>query len=207
MDIRLRSEINEGLFHSVAELRAFAEVLFHQSRLVSLGVLKIFTDLLLVDLRFACERWRRMPFAKFLNDLGAEPSPFIIPDLSNSSLEGGFRTRQREVLHDLATTQDRASPEAFTGQIVMAFIESLQQVSQLPMAYTSSKRIGMFPPLVQAGDLICVLKGFPLPVVLCKRDDGGHIYLGTCHVTGLMNGEAKELLRNGQARVEEIRIH
>jgi hypothetical protein len=195
--------------NSIDEVRAFASVLYHQHRcaLPSIDVLEIFTELLLVDLAHACEKWRDMPRATFLNCIGLSQPPVIFYDPPNSSLEERHMNRWWEVLISFAPSSDRTANVAFADQLMATFFEAYRQVSQLRMAYTESKHLGMFPPDVQEGDLICVLKGFPLPVVLRKHDGGGYIYQGACHVPGIMNGEARNLLQTGKARLEDIRIH
>jgi hypothetical protein len=65
--------------------------------------------------------------------------------------------------------------------------------------------IGATPRLSRPGDVIAIFKGLDVPAVLRKQDDH-YIFIGACNIPGLMNGEAKELLDSGKARMEEIEI-
>jgi len=50
------------------------------------------------------------------------------------------------------------------------------------------------PPLAQEGDLLCVFNECKFPVLVRKSGDG-FSFVGSCHVPGLMNGEASKLNR------------
>jgi hypothetical protein len=74
--------------------------------------------------------------------------------------------------------------------------------NQLCMATTDAGRVGMFPPLVQRGDLICVLKELNMPVLLPKRhDDGsGYEFVGASYVHTVSESEVAEMVSNGDRR-------
>ncbi|KZL79564.1 hypothetical protein CI238_07232 [Colletotrichum incanum] len=56
--------------------------------------------------------------------------------------------------------------------------------------------------MVQPGDIVCVFKGFQVPVVLRKTEnDECWSLVGTCWVAGMMNGEVKLKMDDGSARV------
>jgi hypothetical protein len=70
---------------------------------------------------------------------------------------------------------------------------------------TSRGSIGSSFPKVKAGDLICVLKGLPTPVIL--RPQGSKFtFVGICFLMGLMDGEAVELVRHGKRELETFTI-
>jgi hypothetical protein len=53
------------------------------------------------------------------------------------------------------------------------------------------------PPVVEAGDVICVLLGGKLP--FCLRPVGAHhMLVGECYVYGLMKGEAIEMVERNE---------
>jgi hypothetical protein len=64
---------------------------------------------------------------------------------------------------------------------------------------------GAAPRYTRPGDTIAILQDLGVPVVLRKRDNH-YILIGTCFIPGLMEGEAKELVGSGMARMEEIQI-
>jgi hypothetical protein len=63
----------------------------------------------------------------------------------------------------------------------------------------------MFYPLFKSGDIICMLNGFPLPVVL-RKCEGGYVNMGACHVLGLIDDEVEEMLRSGDVKLKDINI-
>lgn len=61
--------------------------------------------------------------------------------------------------------------------------------------------------MAKAGDIVCVLKGSPVPVVLRKTEtEGSWSLVGTCWVGGMMEGEVKAKLSDGSAKVERFEI-
>lgn len=70
---------------------------------------------------------------------------------------------------------------------------------------TSEGYLGLAPTGTEVGDVVCILKGFRCPVILRKRD-GHHVLVGTCHVLGIMNGEAADMLATGKIQEEIFEI-
>jgi hypothetical protein len=188
---------------SLALLHAMASEIFYKAESLEPCVL---LQLLLADVEYACERWRNMSRAICLERLGLEFTPLSFTVSADTSPE------TRRYLHwaEIFTKNlkdDTAAGAALLDEQLRKFLLAKRAVSKLCMAFTSSGRIGILPPLVKAGDLICVLKGFSLPVVLRKGSEDGYMYVGPCHIHSLMNGEAGDLLRNGKAGLKDIRIH
>lgn len=50
---------------------------------------------------------------------------------------------------------------------------------------------------VEEGDIICILFGGKVPYAL-RRKDGYYRFLGECYVHGIMDGEAMDMLADGQ---------
>lgn len=57
----------------------------------------------------------------------------------------------------------------------------------------------------QAGDLVVVLAGCKAPVLL-RRKGSHYEHVGPCFVVGLMEGEAKQMVDRGEAKVETFEI-
>ncbi|KAK3350269.1 heterokaryon incompatibility protein-domain-containing protein [Lasiosphaeria hispida] len=70
---------------------------------------------------------------------------------------------------------------------------------------TSRGYIGIGPDLIQAGDVVAVLKGSRRPAVL-RPGEGAYRHVGLCYVEGLVRGEARELVREGKCRVERLKV-
>ncbi|KAJ2975688.1 hypothetical protein NQ176_g5384 [Zarea fungicola] len=84
------------------------------------------------------------------------------------------------------------------------------QALQLSYAYrfftTGDGYLGLCPKYSEPGDVVCVLAGNGLPIVL--RKNGTHyLHVGTCFILGFMDGEAAELVRNGNLKMERFEIH
>jgi hypothetical protein len=80
-----------------------------------------------------------------------------------------------------------------------------RHLHNLRLARTNLGYVGLFPPLSQASDLLCILDGFSVPVVLRKSGDG-YEHVGACYVPGLMEGEARKLRQDSRGTMEHIRI-
>ena len=64
---------------------------------------------------------------------------------------------------------------------------------------------GLAPRGTLSVDDIYVVKGCNVPLVL-RKVDNYCIYVGSCFVLGLMNGEAKHLLDAGKAEIKRLEI-
>ncbi|RSL59678.1 hypothetical protein CEP54_007170 [Fusarium duplospermum] len=58
----------------------------------------------------------------------------------------------------------------------------------------------------EVGDKVVVLAGCNTPVLL-RPKDGHYEHIGPCFVLGLMDGEAKEMVDRGEAKLERFEIH
>jgi len=64
---------------------------------------------------------------------------------------------------------------------------------------TEDGHLGLCPPEAISGDLVYMVHGCESPVILRKAGNGVHyVVVGTCHIAGLMNGEAVEYLKSGK---------
>ncbi|KAG4416393.1 hypothetical protein IFR04_010439 [Cadophora malorum] len=74
------------------------------------------------------------------------------------------------------------------------------------IAFTRSEVLGLFPPLTQNGDLVAVLNGIDAPVVLRRHADGYQL-VGVCRVDAFENGAAGDMVCDGRAKIEKIKIY
>ncbi|KAL4897597.1 hypothetical protein BDV59DRAFT_168048 [Aspergillus ambiguus] len=58
---------------------------------------------------------------------------------------------------------------------------------------------------MEKGDLICILFGYPWPVVL-RRVDSHYIYLGSCFVLGIVDGVALQGIDEGSECIQRFEI-
>ena len=64
---------------------------------------------------------------------------------------------------------------------------------------TANGYYGLGPPLIENGDLVCVLFGGKTPFCL-RPIDGHHELVGECYVFGLMNYEALDMMKKGELK-------
>jgi hypothetical protein len=154
-------------------------------------------ELLVADLAYHCETHRGLRRAEFANQLCKELSQPETDDLLGRSEWSYSRTFREGKLGtmDMARTADS-----------LLYRKILVAVNKLCIAFMISGLIGLLPPLAQAGDIVGVIIGFTLPVVL-RKNENGYRFVGPCHVPGIMDGEAGDMLQDGRAKLKEIRIH
>ena len=70
---------------------------------------------------------------------------------------------------------------------------------------TEDGYLGLAPQGTLPGDIIGVLKGYRAPVILRRRGDH-HVFVGTCFVLGLMEGEARKLAEEGRAKINTFEL-
>jgi Heterokaryon incompatibility protein (HET) len=72
--------------------------------------------------------------------------------------------------------------------------------------YTRKRYLGYGPAWIQEGDLVCVLENCRVPVLL-RKVDGYYVFISTCFVLGLMDGEAAEMVNRGEISMQTFEIH
>jgi hypothetical protein len=185
-----------------------ARVLFYERIFGDVEPIQYFFDLLvrilLADLEHVCKKRRDMSCETFYNRLRLPPPDRVAEETRSSSSQVSKEDhRTRAVAEWSEGDMSRLGSAAAT---VGAYMDAQKQANGLLMAFTDSDLIGQFPPLVQTGDLVCILKGFSLPVILRKLDNGGYIHVGACYIPDLMDDDAEELLQHGENKWEEIDI-
>ncbi|KAF2676226.1 hypothetical protein K458DRAFT_424846 [Lentithecium fluviatile CBS 122367] len=155
---------------------------------------RINLQLLITDLEYVCRRNRGIDRSNFFESLHLEAPPFEKP---RDDFEGlGKTTMLLKAISAISKPQD---------EVLQVYIDFRNLLVGLCMASTDLGFVGLFPPLVQKNDIICILKGCPSPVVLRKKADC-YIHVGLCYIPGLMEGEARDRLRDARAKMEEIVI-
>jgi hypothetical protein len=72
--------------------------------------------------------------------------------------------------------------------------------------HTPDGYLGLGPPELLPGDLVCVLCGCSIPLLL-RRVDSHYTLVGHCFVLGLMDGEAAQRVKEARAEIQCFEIH
>jgi len=85
------------------------------------------------------------------------------------------------------TDQSHYSPvdnehRALAIQTLLAYLHSKR------FALTQSGRLGIVPNIARAGDLCCIIQGFPAPLVLRKTPDDCYTLVEASFINGVMAG-------------------
>ena len=86
-------------------------------------------------------------------------------------------------------------------ELVNKFVQRVQEVVlNRRLINTKAGRLGLAPPTVRKGDLVCIIFGCSVPVLLRRCEDAGgreeyFQLIGECYIRGIMEGEALELAR------------
>lgn len=92
-----------------------------------------------------------------------------------------------------------------SSAVIMDVLEELLICRHMVLFTTSSGYIGICRPGVKVRDRVCVFKGSGVLWILRNMDDANYfVNVSSCHVVGLMNGEAAEFL--GQKPVERFEV-
>jgi hypothetical protein len=159
---------------------------------------EVVLQLLISDLQYVCQKRRNMDHLLFFQKLGLNAPPIETPNPPDKPVKNQGERWQKacEIL--------MIDPKYFIAP-TLAYLDSHSRTSGFCMGLTNLNLVGLFPPLTQKDDNICILKGFSLPVVL--RKDGDHyIHIGACFIPGLTQGEAGTLLGDGRAFREDVSI-
>ena len=103
----------------------------------------------------------------------------------------------------------------FSGDERIAFLQTTKKPYEQPLLDTRSGRllcrtergyVGLVPRHTQAGDLVCIVYGSPVPFIVRESDEreGSHRVVGECYIHGIMRGEA---LQSEQFEERKIYMH
>jgi len=67
---------------------------------------------------------------------------------------------------------------------------------------TENGSMGIGPPAMRGGDVVCVLFGGTLPYILRPIAGGEYLFVGDCYIDGFMNGEAINKWETGELAAE-----
>ena len=79
--------------------------------------------------------------------------------------------------------------EMFRSQNSNRFRNICRAVAGRRMIWTNDGYIGLAPSKTQAGDKVCVFRGFTVPFVLRRTNDNNYKLIGDCYLHGVMFGE------------------
>ncbi|KAI1371274.1 heterokaryon incompatibility protein-domain-containing protein [Hypoxylon crocopeplum] len=86
------------------------------------------------------------------------------------------------------------------------FTDMLSEAGGRTLFQTDKGQLGIGPPNVKSGDLVCAVDLCSLPILL--RRCGSYLeHIGSCYVLGLSDGEPADMIRMGTASVETFEIH
>lgn len=69
----------------------------------------------------------------------------------------------------------------------------LNQLSTWCFCETEKGRFGQVLESVEVGDMVCILYGGELPYIIRPLEDGKYMFVGSCYMHGLMDGEGCEM--------------
>lgn len=101
------------------------------------------------------------------------------------------------------------TPEWEDGELeplVTAMEMELRYLEFGSVAETSTGFFAIVPRRTKVGDQICVLEGATSLSILKAHRSGHYEHVGLCYSVGLSNGEAKEFLMTGRARIERLEL-
>lgn len=75
-----------------------------------------------------------------------------------------------------------------------------------PLFRTEKGHMGLAPPAVAQGDLVCLLEGFSIPCLLRRHDEDHYVLVGSCYVTGYSKGEPLESIRKDDLSLEPFHL-
>lgn len=78
--------------------------------------------------------------------------------------------------------------------------------AQKPLFRTGTGCMGLAPPAIAEGDLVCLVKGFSTLCLLRRLDQHHHVLVGSCYVNGYSDGEPLQSLRDGDMTLEDFYI-
>jgi hypothetical protein len=162
----------------------------------------LLVKILLAHLEYVCIKRRNMSHETFALEVGIAPHLIAAATLQSHRWTG---VNISEVI--TWWLNDKTKNELLAWKTYRIYIIALKRATELCLTLTHSSRLGIFPPFIQAGDFIYILKGQSLPVVLRKLDNGGYIHVGVCLIPDLMDGVDQSSLLHGEAQFEEISIH
>ncbi|KAH6648584.1 heterokaryon incompatibility protein-domain-containing protein [Truncatella angustata] len=74
-----------------------------------------------------------------------------------------------------------------------------------PLFITTNGRVGLAPPAVADGDIVCLLEGFSIPCLL-RGMDQDFVLVGSCYVNGYSDGEPLQHLNDGSLKLEVFHL-
>jgi hypothetical protein len=152
-------------------------------------------EMMVAELEYLCETQRDLQRAEFTAQL--------CKGLSSSQADDLLR---RSDWSYSSAAQDGIEGDYTRFADLMLYGDVVRRVNKLCIAFTASGCVGLLPPLARVDDLVGVIEGYSLPVIL-RKFGNDYAFVGPCYIPGYLEGEAADMLQDGRANIEEIRIY
>ncbi|KAK1674369.1 heterokaryon incompatibility protein-domain-containing protein [Colletotrichum godetiae] len=199
----------EAVFRAVFESGGRGEaILFQHPDVKAKMALGFLFYLMYIDREFAEETLGQQHLFELLglDDSNSEAFNSSISEvfLSGHGIEGPWLNRFVEW-----NPEDNLSPEVHDQVKSGVAAWDWRDRGMLHIGGTGDSYIGVSrKDMAEAGDVVCILKGSSVPVILRKTgEETSWSLVGTCWVAGMMNDEAKTMLRDGSVNVERFELH
>ncbi|KAK7978223.1 heterokaryon incompatibility protein-domain-containing protein [Apiospora saccharicola] len=135
----------------------------------------------------AGQKWSHSRYANLEEARTALDDAFVGPEAPDVSTLG-------------STLSERENEDCFNA--MNALIQTVFNWINWPLFRTAKGHMGLAPPAIAEGDLVCLLEGFSIPCLLRRHDQDHYVLVGSCYVTGYSKGEPLESLRKGDLSLE-----
>ena len=95
--------------------------------------------------------------------------------------------------------------EAFKASLKRIWIQSQKIANYFCIVEVGKGYLGLAPKGTLVGDIIACGQGCGALLVL-RKEDHHHVFVGPCWVVGLLEGEMTQLVEKGEAKMERIEI-
>ncbi|KAH7079130.1 heterokaryon incompatibility protein-domain-containing protein [Paraphoma chrysanthemicola] len=160
-------------------------------------------QLLLLDMENACAK-RGVTSVMFFESLGMLPPPSAVEDPSDDPSLRTLWVAMNRCPGIIGTAGGPLDVEV--SHFVLDNERQRHNWNGCKLALTGSGLAGLFPPLIEDGDIVSVIHGYDKPAVLRKRRDG-YQFVGVCRSPALANEEKINELRESGLRTERIKIY
>jgi len=117
-------------------------------------------------------------------------SAFVLFNLAEAGLVTPHTIVQNREYANIVVAAEGGNPLQFGARTLSTCMER-------KLFRTQKGYIGLGSPLLESGDLICILFGTRTPFALKKRGDAFE-FIEDCYVHGIMDGEAVEMWQDGK---------
>ncbi|KAH7078437.1 heterokaryon incompatibility protein-domain-containing protein [Paraphoma chrysanthemicola] len=189
--------------HGLKIVAAIAQVLYDKLFKGSCNLRDLAVQLLLAEMENVCAK-RGVTCVPFFESLGMLPPPFAVGDLGDDPSPRILWVAVSRCPGIKGTAGEQWAVEV--SPFVLDNERQRHKWNGCKLALTVSGLVGLFPPLIQDGDILSVIHGYKDPVVLRRHRDGCQ-FVGACRIPALANEETVIELRESGLRTERIKIY